>query len=248
MGENVKRLTMIDAEKYNSLITMLQEATQRQKILEDSTRTPAAAELVESQAEMVRSVKGKSTLASANIVNYMKKKAKYLDEVGQQRVDGEPPPAAAAAAAGAAVGVGTVAYHTQKITNHFKTKAITNTGKGLSYGGKSFNLNYEDVMQDLTHNYKANKMNLSLNEQEATLRILRRSKMPASYIRNKILHDKYTNLLQTPKATPITTPPPAYQTATPRGRAYAMRGKRVFGQQRPYMQGYLDATGAGSST
>jgi hypothetical protein len=189
---------------------------------------------------MVKSVKGKSTMASANIVNYMKKKAKYIDEVGQQQpADGQPP---AAAAAAVAVGAGTVAYHTQKIANHFKTKDIKNTDKGLSYGGKSYNLIYEDVMQDLTHNYKANKMNLRPHEQEATLRILRRSKMPASYIRNRVLHDKYINLLQTPKDSPrmLPTPPPAYTTATPRGRAFVARGRRVLGQKRHYMPGYLD--------
>jgi hypothetical protein len=232
---------MIDNEKYNTLMALLQETTQRQKILDDSTRTPAAAELVESQAEMMKSVKANSSAAPANIVNYMKKKDRYVDEVGKnQNAEPDARPAATAAVAG----VGTVRDHYNKITKHFKVKGITGTEKGLKFGSKTFNLNYEDVVQDLTHNYKANKMNLNGVEQEATLRILRKSGMPASYIRNKVLHDKYVNLLQTPKASQTATPPPPYTTATPLGAGEPIRRRRVLGQSRDYMtKGYLEATG-----
>ena len=208
---------------------------------------------MESQAEMMKSVQAKSSLAPANIVNFMKKKDTYADEFTKKnaaRTDA-PVPAATAAA-----GVGTVGHSEAKITEHFKKKGITDTGKGLKYGLKTFNINYEDLMQDLTHNYKANKMNLNPNAQEATLRILRKSGMPASYIRNKLLHDKYVNMLQTPTtkqpavtAQPIQTPPPPYVTGTPilpRVRPTPLKRKRIFGKPRDYTtEGYLEASGSG---
>jgi hypothetical protein len=131
---------------------------------------------------MVKSVKANSSLAPANIVNYMKKKDRYVDEVGQIKKNQNAVPNAQATTTAAVAGVGTVRDHFDKITKHFKVKGIMNTEKGLKFGSKTFNLNYEDVVQDLTHNYKANKMNLSAVEQEETLRILRKSGMPASYI------------------------------------------------------------------
>ena len=179
----------------------------------------------------------------------MKKKDKYIEDVGQiakgQRVtadDGE--------VATTSAGAGTVAHHFNKITKHFKAKGITDTSKGLKFGSKTFNLNYEDVVQDLTHNYKANKMNLSVSEQEATLRILRKSGMPASYIRNKMLHSKYVNLLQTPPRAnrPQTaTPPPPYMSGTPQGAGGPIRQRRVLGQSRDYMtKGYFESLGSES--
>ena len=69
MGENVKRLTLIDAEKFNTLMELLQNNTARQKILDDATRTPEEAGLVESHKTVMDSVKNKS-----DIINYLKKK------------------------------------------------------------------------------------------------------------------------------------------------------------------------------
>ena len=199
---------------------------------------------MESQNEMMKSVKANSSLASANIINYMKKREKYADDVGQIAADAKGQNAAAGLAA--AAGSGTVAHSFAKITNHFKAKGITGTEKGLKFGSKTFNINYEDIVQDLTHNYKANKMNLNGVQQEATLRILRKSGMPASYIRNKVLHDKYVNLLETPK--PIrpqtATPPPPYTSGTPLGAGGPIRRRRVLGAPRDYMtKGYFEATG-----
>ena len=73
MGENVKRLTLIDAEKFNTLMELLQTNTARQKLLNDATRTPEEAGLIESHNTALQSVKNKSTLAGTDI-NYLKKK------------------------------------------------------------------------------------------------------------------------------------------------------------------------------
>jgi hypothetical protein len=184
----------------------------------------------------------------------MKKKDIYADEFATKNAARTNVPAAAAAAT-AATGVGTVLHSKAKITDHFKKKGITDTAKGLKYGTKTFGINYEDLMQDLTHNYRADKMNLNPNAQAASLKILRKSGMPASYIRNKLLHDKYVNILATPITTqptitappPIQTAPPPYATGTPiLVRPTPLKRKRIFGQPRDYTaQGYLEASGSG---
>ncbi|CAB3995258.1 Hypothetical predicted protein [Paramuricea clavata] len=98
MGDNVRRLTLIDAEKYNSLMRLLEQATKRQKMLDDSKQTQAEAELVDSHADMLNSVKNKSSLGGSDIVNYMRKKDKYQAEVAaralpqQQETDPHPQP------------------------------------------------------------------------------------------------------------------------------------------------------------
>jgi hypothetical protein len=80
MGENVKKLTMLDSEKYNAMVALLHQVTNQQKILEDTNRTSAETELLASQADMIKSVQNKPSAAGADIVNYLKKKRKYKDE------------------------------------------------------------------------------------------------------------------------------------------------------------------------
>ncbi|CAB3991455.1 Hypothetical predicted protein [Paramuricea clavata] len=117
MGDNVRRLTLIDAEKHNNLMLLLQDLTNRQKILDDSKRTPAEAELVDSHGEMVTSVKNKSSLGPANIVNYMRKKDKYLGELAknaERQLPPPPPPPPASTST-----YGSIAYHEEKLKEHF---------------------------------------------------------------------------------------------------------------------------------
>jgi hypothetical protein len=64
MGNHVKRLTLIDAEKFNSLMELLEEA-----------------ELVHSYKDMMSSVENKSSLARTDIVNYLNKKRKFKDSL-----------------------------------------------------------------------------------------------------------------------------------------------------------------------
>jgi hypothetical protein len=77
MGETVKRLALIDAEKFNSLIDLLQTSSSRQKLLDTTTRTPEEAGLIESHGEAVKSVKNKSSLASRDIINFLNKQDNY---------------------------------------------------------------------------------------------------------------------------------------------------------------------------
>ena len=109
MGENVKCLTVIDAEWYNSLMSLLEQTTKRQKLLSDVKQTATETKLVNSYADMHKSVKNKSSLAEADIVNYLRKKDKYLAETAAHpqpqpnNNDGD--------GAAKALVAGTVAYH-----------------------------------------------------------------------------------------------------------------------------------------
>ncbi|CAB4014537.1 Hypothetical predicted protein [Paramuricea clavata] len=169
----------------------------------------------------------------------MKKKRKYLDgkQEEAQLPDGD---GGDGGVVGAAAAMGTVAYHRDKIMKHFKNKQIKQSAGGkLQLGSTVTNISYDDLMRDLTHNYKKKKMNLNDAEQRKALLALRHSGMPASYIRNDVLHDRYRNLLQTPPPPP--GPQHLYQTpekqlpATP---TYYQppKKRRVFGTSRWYMQ------------
>ncbi|CAB3982340.1 Hypothetical predicted protein [Paramuricea clavata] len=167
----------------------------------------------------------------------MKRKRKYKDEKAAAAVppigDGANAPPAAAAAGAV---VGTVAYHHDKIIKHFKARNVKESDTGtLQLKDKVTNISYDDLVKDLTHNYKKKKMHLSETQQTYALSMLRRTGMPASYIRNEILHDKYRNLLQTPPhqqqhaagpqppATPYLVPPKP------------IKKKRILGASRDWM-------------
>ena len=77
MGETVKRLTLIDAEKFNLLIDLLRDNLLHQKLLDTTTRTPEETGLIEAHGEAVKSVKNKSSLAGRNIINFLNKQDNY---------------------------------------------------------------------------------------------------------------------------------------------------------------------------
>ncbi|CAB3989934.1 Hypothetical predicted protein [Paramuricea clavata] len=138
--------------------------------------------------------------------------------------------------AAAAVAVGTVAYHRAQIVKHFKNRQIKQSAGGkLQLGETVTNISFDDLMKDLTHNYKKKKLNLNDAEQRKALLALRHSGMPASYIRNDVLHDKYRNLLQTPpRQLPTQHAPQQSPTVTP--RLYKpVKKQRVLGTPRWYM-------------
>jgi hypothetical protein len=125
MGDNVRRLALIDAEKFNSLIDLLETNTARQKILDDATRTPEAAGLIESHATAINSVKNKSTLAGTDIINYLRKKDNYQKSVAPPTDEGDtgavdPPPQPPENTPK----VGTIASAEKLINAHFKAKGV----------------------------------------------------------------------------------------------------------------------------
>ena len=65
-------------------------------------------------------------------------------------------------------------------------------------GGKTIGISYQDMLVDLTHNFTKTAPNLTDGETEKVLRVLRQTRMPANYIQNKKLHNKYKELLEAP--------------------------------------------------
>ncbi|CAB3988047.1 Hypothetical predicted protein [Paramuricea clavata] len=242
MGKNVKRLAVIYAELYNSLMTLLEQTSKRQKLLSDVKQTATETELVNSYADMHKSVKNKSSLADTDIVNFLRKKDKYLNETAVQPQN--PQPANnnnADGSAAKALVAGTIAYHEKLITNHMKAKGITDTGKGVKYQGKTMNFSYEDMIEDLTKNSK--NTNLTNAQHDKMLRTLKKSNMPTKYIRNKLLREKYKNLdieqATQEQAGPAFQKGPTFE--TPKGRP---KTTRQLGQKRNYMlEGYFHSLG-----
>ena len=64
MGDHVKRLTLIDVEKFNNLMELLEHTAKHQKIVDDAKQSREEAELEHSYKDMMSSVQNKSSLAS----------------------------------------------------------------------------------------------------------------------------------------------------------------------------------------
>ena len=115
MGENVKRLALIDAEKFNSLMKLLQNNTARQKLLDDTTRTPEEAGLIESHNTVL---KNKSSLAGTDVINYLKKKDNYRESLNLDASEGDPNSTAAQPAAGGSGQPAQMAYKFETMRIH----------------------------------------------------------------------------------------------------------------------------------
>ena len=177
-------------------------------------------------------VKRTPATAMSEIVNYTKKKRKYLKEQAELR------PENVAAAAGLPT-VGSIAYHSKLITAHLNRNNIVATGKGTKFGTKSSPIPYEDMLADLTKNYVKTAPNLTPGQHTTILKALKKTGMPARYIRNKKLHAQYRQLDE-----PV--PPPVQQIpATQQQEAFQTPIKRrKKGEKRDYMtQGVLEAYG-----
>jgi hypothetical protein len=74
MGDDVKKLTLMDAEKYNKMMTFMEQLVTQRKILDDVKRTQTEAELIDSHDGMMKAVKRAPATAMSDIVNYTKKK------------------------------------------------------------------------------------------------------------------------------------------------------------------------------
>ena len=74
MGDDVKKLTLMDTEKYNKMMTQIEQLVSKRKIIEDAKRTQTEAELIDSHDDMINAVKRAPATAMSGIVNYTKKK------------------------------------------------------------------------------------------------------------------------------------------------------------------------------
>jgi hypothetical protein len=125
----------------------LQNNTARQKILDDTTRTPEEAGLIESHNNAVKSVKNNSSLAGADIINYLNKKDSYrksliVDDGGTQPTS---QPTATQPAIHNATS-GTVALAEKQINARFKAKGVMATENGIKVGDTTLGISYSDML------------------------------------------------------------------------------------------------------
>ncbi|CAB4016009.1 Hypothetical predicted protein [Paramuricea clavata] len=145
MGDEVKRLALIDAGKFNTLMEMLTENRNRQKLLNNAKRSAEDAGLIESCATVLKSVKNKSSTAGNDVINFLKKTDNYRQSVGLDNEDDNnnnekpivtpAPPPATAGPAGANYKPGTVAASTAKIEEHSRTNGVKPSANGVQFNG-----------------------------------------------------------------------------------------------------------------
>ena len=70
--EPVRSLELVDSERFNRLITVLQKTLERKDIVEQATASPAEQDYVLSYHDVTKSVKKKSPLAGLDVINYLK--------------------------------------------------------------------------------------------------------------------------------------------------------------------------------
>jgi hypothetical protein len=162
---------------------------------------------------MISSVARKSPHATDDIINYTKKKKNYIKE--QKELAAANPAAAGASSGGGGPPPkpGSLASSERLIRTFLKKKGVTETNKGVKFGGKTLSFAYDDMIADLTKNVKKKYTNLTAAQHAKLLKELKKTGMPVGYIRSENLRNQYREL---DGGTPQTqTPPPAYQTAPP---------------------------------
>jgi hypothetical protein len=126
MGDAVKRLALIDTERYNAMMKSLDQLVSDKKILDNAKQTAAEGELIEGHANMLGSVARKPSHATDDIINYNKKKNNYRKE---QKELAATPVAQAAAAAGPSPKPGSLASSENLIRAFLKKKVSLNLRK-----------------------------------------------------------------------------------------------------------------------
>ncbi|CAB3996213.1 Hypothetical predicted protein [Paramuricea clavata] len=173
MGDDVKRLMLIDAEKYNTMMKTLKKLVEDKKILGEAKQTAAEGELIESHANMVTSIQRKSPYATNDIINYSKKKQTYLKE--QKEAAAPPPPPQPAAGSGPAHKPGSLASSESLIRAHLKKKGVVETDKGVKFVSKTLNIAFDDMIADLTKNVKKTNTNLTTAQHDRLLKELKKN-------------------------------------------------------------------------
>jgi hypothetical protein len=116
------------------MMTQIEQLVSKRKIIEDAKRTQTEAELIDSHDDMINAVKRAPATAMSGIVNYTKKKRKYLKEQAELNattgaVQPDPIPAA-----------GSIASYNKLITTHLNRHGIVATEKGTKFGAKTLNI------------------------------------------------------------------------------------------------------------
>ncbi|CAB4040041.1 Hypothetical predicted protein, partial [Paramuricea clavata] len=231
-GQEVKRLALIDANKFNSLMDMLTKNNARDEILNNAKRSSEEAGLIESRQEVKKSVRDKSSTAGNDIINYLRKTDSYRKSIGlDQAVDDDTvapknnPVPVTAGASGAGHKPGTVAASAAKIEQHFQKHNVKPTAQGIRYGSNDLNISYQDMLEDLTRNYVQTQPNLNDHSRRRVLLLLKKTNMPISYIRNKTIKEQYKQMLsqsgQASKPGPSAIPTPI---AKSKGKQRKARG------------------------
>jgi hypothetical protein len=187
MGENVRRLALIDAEKFNNLIDLLQGNTARQKIVDDAVRSSEEAGLIESHKTMQKSVNYKSSLVGNDIIIFLRKRDNYKTSVEKQNNDDQQQPAGQQPAgqqpaADVEPKRGTVRDAEKRINDHFKSRGITPSENGIKTNTSTITVSYSDMMMDLTRNYKKTEPNLNTVDKVKVFQLMKKTRMPVNYI------------------------------------------------------------------
>ena len=211
--EPVRSLELVDSERFNRLITVLQKTLERKDIVEQATASPAEQDYVQSYHDVTKSVKKKSPLAGLDI-NYLNKKDKFKGSLAAKAHIPQPPDGApnlgdaGSPAKKKRLGSMSVEGSKTKIESFPKEQGVTkcNTGS-VSHKGSRYNIPYDDFINDLTHDFTRTPPNMTDGETTLAVNFLKKIRLPTSHIRSNRLRSKYTALrergggtLATPKS------------------------------------------------
>ncbi|CAB3981402.1 Hypothetical predicted protein [Paramuricea clavata] len=228
MGEDVKRLMLIDTEKYNAMIKNIDRLVANKGILDEAKQTAVEGELIEGYANMMASVAKKQPNATDDI-NYSKKRKNYRKELQETAAAAGQP-----AAGGPAPKPGSLASSEKLIRSFLKQRGVVETDKGTKFGNKTLNFSLDDMVADLTKNVTKKKTNLNEIQHQKLLKELKKLSMPVYYIRSENLKGQYRSLSESAASTSHASPPAAYETPPPQdiGQITPFRQK---GKSRAYM-------------
>ena len=200
--EPVRSLELVDSERFNRLLTVLQKTLERKDIVEQATASPAEQDYVRSYHDVTNSVKKKSPLAGLDIINYLNKKDKFKGSLAAKAHLPQPPDDAPIIRGDAGsppkkkrAGNTSVEGSKSKIENFFKEQGVTKSSTGtIVHKGSRHAIPYDDFINDLTHDFTRTQPSMTPGETTASLNFLKKIRLPTSYIRSTRLRSKYTAL------------------------------------------------------
>ena len=176
--EPVRSLELVDSERFNRLITVLQKTLERKDIVEQATASPAQQDYVQSYHDVTKSVKKKSPLAGLDIINYLNKKDKFKGSLAATAHLPQPP---SDGAPGRGVGAGSppkkkragsmsVEGSKSKIETFFKEQGVTKSNTGtIVHKGSRLAIPYDDFINDLTRDFTRTQPSMTPAETTAGL-------------------------------------------------------------------------------